>query len=119
MRGPASMLRVVIEFIFILLGALILWVAVTGRYFFNRRSVGWIALGAALVVLGARSILRASQSGAAAEDRIRGASHALVGLLMLSVASLPFEFVGPLLGIAGGVLMLRGAANTVIVLRGG
>jgi len=117
MRDPASLLRLVIEFIFILLGALLLWVALTGRYFFDRRSWAWILLGALLVLFGARGLYRAIHSAAATEERIRGASHALVGLSMLGVAGLPFEFVGPLLGVAGGVLIVRGLATAVLVLR--
>lgn len=117
MRSPASLLRLLIEFVFILLGAFILRIALTGRYFFDRRSLLWIAIGAVVVLLGIRGLWRASQSAAPAEDRIRGASHALVGLAMLGVAALPFDFEGPLLAIAGGVLILRGLVTAVIVLR--
>lgn len=119
MRSPAEILRVLIEFVFILLGSMVLWVAVTGRYFFDRRSGLWMALGAVLLLFGARSFWRARQSATAPEDRIRGASHALIGLMMLGVATLPFGFEGPLLGIAGGILIVRGLASAVMIMREG
>jgi hypothetical protein len=118
MRSATDLLRVLIEFVFILLGSLILWVSVTGRYFFDRRAIAWIALGAALFLFGVRGLWRARKFAAAPEDFVRGISHVLVGLMMLGVAALPFRFEGPLLGIAGTILIFRGLANAVLVFRG-
>ena len=118
MRSATDLLRVFIEFVFILLGSMILWVAVTGRYFFDRRDLRWIALGTALFLFGAQGLWRCRKSPGATEDLVRGVSHVLVGLLMLGVAALPFGFEGPLLGIAGGILIFRGLANAVLVFRG-
>lgn len=120
MPSPTNLLRLVIEFIFILLGALLLWVGVTGHFLFtrfDRRSVAWIALGIVVLYAGVRALVRAAGSTAAMQDRVRGASLGLLGLLMLGVAGLPFEFVRPQLCLAGVVLILRGLASGVMVLR--
>jgi hypothetical protein len=119
MRSPAEILRVLIEFVFILLGSMILWVAVTGRYFFDRRSLLWILIGAVALLSGVRSLWRARQSAALQEDRVRGASFVLLGLMMLGVAVLPFRFEATLMGVAAGALILRGLTIAVMVMRKG
>jgi hypothetical protein len=108
-----------VEFVIVLVGAFILRVAVSGRYSFNPRSVAWLGVGAVLVVLGGRSLWRTMQSNTRADEWIRGVSQALVGLLMLSVAGLPIRMESTLLAMAGGVLILRGLVNSVLVLRTG
>jgi uncharacterized membrane protein len=119
MRSPATLLRVMVEFVIILVGAFILRVAVMRRYYFDRRSVGWLVVGGALVALGARSLWRAMKTDARAEEWIRGASQTLVGVLMLSIAGVPFRMEGALLCTIGGVLILRGLVNAVLALRAG
>jgi hypothetical protein len=120
MASPTNLLRLVIEFVFILLGALLLWVGLSGHFLFgrfDRRSVLWIALGFVVLYAGVRALARAGRSAMATQDRIRGASFGLLGLMMLGVAGLPFGYVQPLLGAAGVVLILRGLASAVMVLR--
>jgi hypothetical protein len=122
MRSATDLLRVLIEFIFVLLGALLLWVGVTGHFLFgrfDRRSIPWIALAILALYSGVRALSRAGRSARLLEGRIRGFSLALLGLVMLGVAGLPFTFVRPLLGVAGGTLVLRGIASAVLVLREG
>ncbi len=123
MLSPPKLLLLLIELVFVLLGLLLIWVAVTGRLFFNRRAPMWIALGAFLIYWGLRAWLKASRGARAAPggqgtvSSVRGGSLALVGVMMLGIASLPFAWVAPLLGAAGAILVLRGAVSMVLALR--
>jgi hypothetical protein len=117
MLSPAHLFRLLNELVFVLLGMLLLWVAATGRYFFNRRAPTWIALGAFLVYWGVRAWTRPGRYAGRGEQLVRGGSLALVGVMMLGIAWLPFGWVGPLLGAAGGILVVRGTVSAVLVAR--
>ncbi len=125
MLSPPKLLLVLIELVFVLLGLLLIWVAVTGRLFFDRRATMWIALGAFLIYWGLRAWLEASRGARAAPkgqetvSRVRGGSLVLVGVMMLGITTLPFAWVAPLLGAAGAILVLRAAVSMVLVLRVG
>jgi hypothetical protein len=47
----------------------------------------------------------------------RGVSLILLGLVMLAITRVPFLLVGQLLAVAGGILILRGVAGVVLILR--
>ncbi len=117
MLSPAHLLRLLNELVFVLLGVLLVWVAATGRYFFNRRAPTWIALGAFLIYWGLRAWARAGRYASRGEHRVRGGSLALVGAMMLGIAWLPFRWVAPLLGAAGGILVVRGLVSAMLVAR--
>ena len=117
MLSPVKLFRLLTEFVFVLLGALLVWVATTGRYFFNRRAPAWIGLGAILIYWGLRAGWRTRQADAREDSLVRGVSLALVGVMMLGIAWLPFAWVAPLLGVAGGILVLRGLVSAVLVTR--
>jgi len=120
MRTAAQLFRLLIELIFVLLGVLMVLVAILQRFFFDRRSGRWIGLGIILVYLGLRTWWRASRSPTRWEVAVailRGGSLALVGAMMLGMAWLPFPYIAPLLGGAGGILALRGLVSAVLVAR--
>ena len=117
MLGPAHLFRLLNELIFVLLGVLLVWVSATGRYFFDRRAPTWIGLGAFLVYWGVRAWMRAGRHSSSGEHRVRGGSLALVGMMMLGIAWLPFRWVAPLLAAAGGILVVRGMLSAVLVAR--
>ena len=117
MLSPAKLFRLMTEFVFVLLGVLLVWVATTGRYFFDRHAPAWIGLGAILIYWGLRAGWRTRQAGARGDSLVRGASLALVGAIMLGMAWLPFSWVAPLLGVAGGILVLRGLVSALLVVR--
>ncbi len=124
MLSPAKLFWLLNELIFVLLGLLLVWVAVTSRYLFlHRRSAAWIGLGVFLIYWGLRAWRRASRAphgssrGEGIASGVRGASLALVGAMMLGVAWLPFSWVGPLLGAAGGILAVRGLVSAVLAAR--
>ncbi len=117
MLNSANLLRMVNELLFVLLGALLIWVAATGHYFFNRRTPAWIGLGAFLVYWGLRAWWRAGREASRREAAVRGGSLALVGAMMLGIAWLPFRWSALLLGAAGGILAVRGLVSTALVVR--
>ena len=41
----------------------------------------------------------------------------MVGVLMVAMSRVPFDFVGPLLGVAGAVLIVRGAFSVALIAR--
>jgi len=120
MLAPAALFRLLSEVIFVLLGALLIWVAWSGRLLWDRRSAVWIGLGAFLVYWGLRAWRLArweKAPGRTAAGTVRGITLALVGALMLAIAWVPFNWIAPLLGAAGLALVVRGAASAVLVLR--
>ena len=118
MRSAPQLFRLVTEMIFMLAGALLLWVALTGRYLFDARRPSWLLLAAILVLSGLRTWrsarLIAVRAGRLAA-RMGGASLVLVGLIMLSLSWAPLGWMGRLLAIAGGVFVLRGLVTAAIL----
>jgi hypothetical protein len=117
MLSAAALWKMASELIFFLCGALLVLVAVTGRYGWNRKSEAWIALGAFLFVIGLRAILRAGRYATRWQHYVRGGSFVLAGLLMLVITLASEELTRPLLIVAGAVLAARGLINSVLVLR--
>jgi hypothetical protein len=117
MLTPDKMLRLVIEFIFMLLGGLIVWLGLSGHIFFNRRGTGWFILNVAMVIWGARALYRPGKFRSRLEDWIRGIFLLLLGVVMAAISRVPFLWVGRLLAVAGVLLLLRGVAGSVLVFR--
>jgi hypothetical protein len=118
MLTPQQMLRIFIEIIFILLGGLVVWLGLTGHILFDRRKPGWLLLSGAVIVWGLRALYKPAPGWSRTEQWTRGLSLTLLGLVMLSISRVPFLWVGPLLAAGGFVLMLRGLAGSVLILRG-
>jgi hypothetical protein len=117
MLTPDKMLRVVIEFIFMLLGGLIVWLGLTGHIFFDRRRPAWLVLSIAVLIWGARALYRPGKYWSRWEDWSRGLSLLLLGAVMAAISKAPFAWVGPLLAAGGVLLLLRGLAGSVLVFR--
>jgi hypothetical protein len=120
MPTTASLLRMTNEMIFVLLGGLLVWVGLSSRFLFDPRKPAWLGLGAVLVYWGARAWMKTKRTARTAERttvRVGGASLALVGLMMLSLVFVEFRWVGTLLAMAGGILVLRGLLNAGLSLR--
>jgi len=117
MLTPDKMLRVVIEFIFMLLGGLMVWLGLTGHIFFDRRRPGWLVLSIAVVIWGARALYRPGKYWSRWEDWSRGLSLLLLGVVMAAISRVPFAWVGPLLATGGVLLLLRGLAGSALVFR--
>jgi hypothetical protein len=117
MLTPDKSLRLLIEFIFMLLGGMIVWLGLTGHIFFDRRRPAWLILSIAILLWGARALYRPGKSWARWEDWTRGVSMLLVGVVMALISRAPFVWVGRLLALAGALLLLRGLAGSMLVFR--
>lgn len=117
MLKPDKTLRLLIEFIFMLLGGLIVWLGLTGHIFFDRRRPAWLVLSIVLLLWGARALYRPGKSWSGWEDRTRGISMLLLGLVMALISRVPFAWVGRLLAVGGLLLLLRGLAGSMLVFR--
>src|SRR5215475_15181240 len=104
MLSVDKMLRLFIELIFIMLGGMIVWLALSGRFAhrFDPTGVKSLVLSAALIAWGVRVLLQRKQFWMKWENWTRGLSLVLVGVLMLAMSRAPFAWVGPLLAAAGG-----------------
>jgi hypothetical protein len=120
MASPSHLFRVVNEFVFILAGALLALFALTRPYLLNARRPGWIALSAVLILWGIETWRRARRSVGDADrlvSKIAGGSLALAGLIMISLAWVPFEWAGWMLLATGSIFVLRGLISAAIMAR--
>lgn len=117
MFTPQRLLRIVIELLFVLLGGLIIWLGLSGQIFFDRRKPSWLILSAALILWGLRALYRPAQSSSQLERWTRGLSLILLGIVMLAMSRVPFQWVGPLVAIGGLVLGTRGLVSLALILR--
>jgi hypothetical protein len=117
MLTPDKTLRLLIEFIFMLLGGLIVWLGLTGHIFFERRRPAWLILSIAILFWGARALYRPGKFRSRWEDWTRGISMLLLGIVMALISRVPFPWVGRLLALAGVLLLLRGLAGSMLVFR--
>ena len=86
MLSTNTLLRLFNELVLLLLGGLLVWVALSGRFFPDRRSTPWLGLGVFLLYWGFRAAARAGRYASRWEHYVRGGSLALVGLVMLGIA---------------------------------
>jgi hypothetical protein len=117
MLTPQSALRLMIEIIFVLLGGLVVWLALSGRILVERNKPSWFILSGALILWGLRALYGAKQWWARWEHWTRGLSLILVGLVMLAISRVPFLWIGPLLATGGVILALRGIIGAALVFR--
>jgi len=109
-----------IEFIFVLLGALLIWLGLVGPAHgrtVDRHGVPWLFLSVALILWGLRGLYRPGQWWLRWQNWTRGLSLALLGALMLVISRVPFLWVGPMLAAGGGLLVLRGAIASYLIFR--
>jgi len=114
MATPANLFRLLSEFILLLLGALLLLLALTRRVGLPARPAALIFLGVLFVYWGIRAWMRREQDVARAQTHLRGGSLVVVGLFVLVIPLLPLRHANLLLGMAGGVLVLRGIASALL-----
>jgi hypothetical protein len=114
------MIRLLTETVFMLAGALLLFVGLTGRFVagFNARGPAWLLLAAILVVWGLRA-LRNSRLVPVRRLRLAaqlgGVSLMAVGAIMFSLSWMRFGLVGPLLAVAGAIFIVRGLVTAAIL----
>ena len=117
MLTPQQVLRITVEIIFVLLGGLVVWLGLSGHILFDRRKPGWLLLSTALILWGVRALYKPGQWWSRQEQWTRGLSLTLLGLVMLAISRVPFDWVGPLLASAGVLLALRGLVGSALILR--
>jgi len=117
MPSPATLFRLLSEFIVLLLGALLILLALTRPIGLPGRPVALVILGVVLIYWGVRAVMRPGLEAERLQTRIRAGSLVLVGLLVLGFRFLPLRHAGRLLGIAGAVLVVRGLAGGVLLAR--
>lgn len=118
MLSTDRFLRVIVELLFVFLGGLVVWLGLTGHIFFNRRSLGWLGISVILVLWGARGLYKPAKFLSRGENWVRGVSLVLLGAVMLVISRVAFGLVGPLLALAGVILVLRGSAGAGLAMGG-
>lgn len=117
MSGPTNLLRLLNEFVLLLLGALLILIAVTGRIGLPSRPTVLIALGAFFIYWGVRAWMRPEPKEARLQTSVRAVSLAIVGLLIAGIPLFPVRHTELLIGLAGGALVLRGILGAFLSLR--
>jgi hypothetical protein len=116
---PLRLLRLIIEIIFVLLGALVVWLGLDGLIFLerlssDRRKFPWLILSVALILWGLRALYKPNKWSTRWENWTRGVSLTLLGVV---ISRVPFAWVGPLLAAGGVLLILRGIIGSALVFR--
>jgi hypothetical protein len=111
--------RLLSEFIVLLLGALLIVLAFSGRAGLPTRPAPLIALGAFLVYWGVRAGIKPEPGLRPYESKTRAISLALVGLSVLAMLLVPSRLAPVMLGAAGMILVFRGLLGAVFSLRRG
>ena len=117
MLSPTRLTQLLIEFVFLLLGALVVWLGVTRHINFVPGGTGWLIISVVLVAWGLMAFARSGARWARWQKWIRGSSLVLLGILMLSMMRVPFIWVAKLLALAGLLLIARGLASIVLIFR--
>lgn len=117
MLTPQRALRLMIEVIFVLLGVLVAWLALSRRISVERHKPSWFILSGALILWGLRALYSPNKWWARWENWTRGLSLTLLGAMMLIISRVPFLWIGPLLAAAGVLMALRGIIGTALVFR--
>jgi hypothetical protein len=117
MLSPARLTQLTVEIIFVLLGALVVWLGLHGHIYFDPRSVSWLAIGIGVVAWGILAVAKPGQFWARWQKWNRGGSLILLGALMLAIGRVPFAWVGKFLGLCGLVLIFRGVAGALLILK--
>jgi hypothetical protein len=114
MATPANLFRLLSEFILLLLGALLCLLALTRRVGLPARPAALIFLGVLFVYWGIRAWMR-REPEARSQTHLRAGSLVVVGMLVLAIPLLPLRHANLLLGMAGGVLVLRGIVSALLI----
>jgi hypothetical protein len=117
MLSPARLTQLLTEFVFLLLGALVMWLAANGRIYFDRHGAGWLILSAGLIAWGLLALAKPGQFWAKWQKWNRGGSLVLLGAVMLALSRVPFDWVVKLLAVAGLILIVRGILGSLLILR--
>jgi hypothetical protein len=117
MLTTAKLFQLLNEAIVLLLGALLILLAMSGRVGLPTRPAALVALGVIFVYWGARAWVRREPAAVGLSSKIHAGSLVLVGLLVLCMPVLHTGYIPLLLGLAGAVLVFRGLLGVVLFAR--
>jgi hypothetical protein len=117
MLSPARLTQLLTEVVFLLLGALVVWLAANERIYFDRHGAGWLVLSVALIAWGLLALAKPGQFWAKWQKWNRGGSLVLLGAVMLAISRVPFDWVVKLVAAAGLILFVRGTLGSLLILR--
>jgi hypothetical protein len=117
MLTPARLTQFTVELVFVLLGALVIWLGYRDQINFNPSSAFWLALSIGAIAWGVLALARPGQGSARWQKWNRGGSMIVLGLLMLAIGHVPFGMVGKALALCGVVLVLRGVIGSILILQ--
>lgn len=115
--NPANLFRLLNEFILILLGALLVFLALGGRARLPAHPQALAIAGVILIYWGARSWAGKGAKGSRTEAWLRAGSLWIVGALILAMSVLHLGRSMELLAAAGVVLVLRGLIGAGLAMR--
>jgi len=122
MTNSNQLFRLLNEIVFVLIGAMLVFVGLFGQhvYLFNPRRPSWLVLTLVLMLWGLRTWRKAPRTALPRERsamRIGGGSLLLSGMVLLAMAWVSFRWAGVLLAAAGGIFVLRGLVIAAIMAR--
>jgi hypothetical protein len=117
MPTPSTLFKLLNESILLLLGALLMVLAASGRVGPPGRPLALAVLGIVLIYWGMRAWIRPGPSADRWQPRVRAGSLVLVGLAVLGIRYVPSPDVQALLATAGAVLVARGLVGGVLLVR--
>jgi len=117
MPKTIHLFRLVNDFIFLLLGGLLILLAVTRPVMLPARPMALVLLGVFLMYWGVRAWVKPEPGATKDQTIARAVSLLVVGSLVAIIPVMPLRDAGMLLGAAGGVLVLRGVAGILFFFR--
>ena len=117
MLSPARLTQLTVEFVFVVLGALVIWLGLQGHINFNRHSVLWLAISVGVIAWGVLAVAKPGPWSARWQKWNRGGTMILLGLMMLVIGRVPFIWVGKFLAFCGLVLIFRGVLGSILILK--
>jgi hypothetical protein len=114
---PANLFRLLSEFTLLLLGGLLVLLSLTRPERLPRYPSALIFVGILFVYWGVRAWIKPEEDTPGPHTHIRAGSLALVGALTLAIPLSPRQDVNWLLGVVGGILVLRGLLGGALFVR--
>jgi hypothetical protein len=114
---PARMSQSIVELVFVLLGALVVFLGITQRIYFYRHGLEWLVLSVSLIAWGLIAFAKPGEWWARWQKWNRGGSLILLGAVMLAMIRVPFLWVPKLLILTGVILMTRGIFGSFLIFK--
>lgn len=117
MFSAARLIELMVEVVFLLLGALVIWLELNGRMIIVWPGMAWLVLSIVVMAWGLLALARPGDSRRRWQKWNRGGSLLLLGIIMLVITRAPVGWIGKLMEGAGGVLLIRGLLGSLLILK--